>query len=406
MMMSKKVVILGGGAAGTIAALNFAEAKKKYSLDLDITVVNNDEWTYMPPLWLDVALDSLPIEKTRAPLRNLEKYGINVVIKEATKIEPSERRVVLKDGGALNYDFLFITLGLRNGWEGIPGYDKAGYHNYEPQAAVQLNKMLQSFKGGKIVVAVPEVPFRCGIYPMEFSTVLGYMLKTKGIKFKIVILSPKIPEVGDISWALGKDIGRLWHKYFEKYNIEIKTHDGIEKIDDAGKSVSLRAEEETHDRRAVITKHFEETYDLLVKVPMPRPPKPLEDPQFIYEQDKRFVKVKASNFRHPEYDDIFLTGEHSMPPAGLGTAGVFVDTATLKAVSILLHELYGVGEPAEIHPVACVAYSGDKGFLGVCEVEFDGQQYNWSRCYNVAESYAMKIVKRAFYQGWLDRLRF
>jgi len=403
--MGKRIVVLGGGAAGVIAAFNLAEAKRKYSLDFDVTVVDRDEWTYMPPLWLDVALDGLPLEKTRAPLRNFEKYGVNVVIKEATKIDPKERKVLLSDGSSLNYDYLFVTLGLRNGWDGIPGYDKAGYHNYEPEAAVQLNKALNSFKGGKVVVAVPEVPFRCGIYPMEFSTVLGHFFRTRGIKAKIVILSPRMPDVGDISWALGKDIGRLWHKYFDKYGIEIKTHDGIEKVDDSGKTVSMKLEEETHDKRAVITKHFEETYDLLVKVPMPRPPKVLEDPEFIFEQDRRFVKARAKDFRHPQYDDIFLTGEHSMPPTGLSTAGVFVDTATYKAVSILLNELYGVGEPAEAHPVACVAYSGDKGFLGVCEVEFDGQQYSWNKCYNVAESYAMRLVKRGFYQGWLDKLR-
>ncbi|MGB9784266.1 MAG: FAD-dependent oxidoreductase [Fervidicoccaceae archaeon] len=403
--MGKKIVILGGGAAGTIAAINFAEAKRKHGLDMDITVVNKDEWTYMPPLWADVALDGLPIEKTRAPIRNLEKYGANVIVKEAKKIEPAERKILLSDGESISYDYLFVTLGLRNGWEGIPGYDKAGYHNYDPQAAVELNKTLRNFKGGKIVIAVPEVPFRCGIYPMEFATALGHILHTKGIKSKIVILSPKMPDVGDISWALGKDLGKLWHKYFEKYNIEIKRHDGIEKIDDSSRTVSMKEEEETHDRKAVITKHFEETYDLLIKVPMPRPPDPLNDPQFLYEQDKRFVKARPSDFRHPEYDDIFLTGEHSMPPTGLGTAGVFVDTATLKALSILLHELYGVGEPTEVHSVACVAYSGDKGFLGVCEVEFNGQEYTWRNCYNVAENFVMKIIKRAFYQGWLDKLR-
>ncbi|MEB3806074.1 MAG: FAD-dependent oxidoreductase [Desulfurococcales archaeon] len=389
--MGKDILILGGGTGGIVAALAFAEAKKKHGLDINVTLVNKDEWHYMPPLWMDVALEGLPLDKTRAPIKGLEKYGVNVVIKEAVKIDPDNRSVEAADGTKLAYDYLFVTLGLRNGWEAIPGYDKAGYHNYEPEAAVEFNKALQQFKGGKIVIVAPELPFRCGIYPVEFATVLGHMLHLKGIKSEIVVLSPRMPDGRDISWGLGPDIARLWHKYFEKYGISVKIHDGIEKVDD--------------ERKVVVTKNYEESYDLLVKVPPPRPPKVLEDPKFLFEQDKRFVKARPLDFRHPEYDDIFLTGEHSMPPTGLGTAGVFVHAATYKAAMILLHEEYGVGEPHDIHPVACVAYSGDKGFMGVCEVDFDGTMYNWRNCYNVMESFAMKLVKRGFYQGWLDKLR-
>jgi len=131
-----------------------------------------------------------------------------------------------------------------------------------------------------------------------------------------------------------------------------------------------------------------------------------EDEKFLFNQDKRFTVARALDFRHPEYDDIFMTGEHSMPPTGLGTAGVFIHEASHKAATILINELGGAGEIQEIHPVACVAYAADKGWLGVCEVTFDGQQYDWRKCYNVVESFLMKLVKRGFYQGWLDRLRF
>lgn len=388
--MAKRIVFLGGGTGGIVGSLALAEAKKKHNLDLEVTVINKDEWHYMPPLWMDVALEGLPIEKTRAPIKNLEKYGVNVVIGEATKINPGERNVEIADGRKVEYDYLFVTLGLRNGWEAYPGLAEAGYHNYDPEAAQVFNKALNTFKGGKVVVLVPEVPFRCGIYPMEFSTVLGYKLKVKGINAKITILSPSMNGM-DISWGLGPDIKRLWNKYFNRFGVEIKTHEGIERVDP--------------EKKVVVTKNYEEPYDLLVKVPPPRPPKVLEDPMFLFEHDKRFVKARPRDFRHPEYDDIFLTGEHSMPPTGLGTAGVFIHAATSKAVNLLLDELYGVGEVHEHTPVACVAYSGDKGFMGVCEVTFDGEKYNWQKCYNVMESFAMKLVKRAFYQGWLDRLR-
>ncbi len=389
--MGDSILILGGGPGGVIGAISLARAREKLGLDFDVTLVSKDEWHYMPPLWMDVALEGLPIEETRAPIRGLERYGVKVTIGEAVDIDPGERRVQLADGNKLSYDFLLVTLGLRNGWEAYPGLAEEGYHNYSPEGAVELNKSLALFKGEKIIIVVPEVPFRCGIYPMEFASVLGYRLKVKGVKANITILSPRMPGGLDLTGGLGPDIKRLWDKYLSRFGIEMKLHDGIERIDG--------------EKRVVVTKNYEEHYDFLVKVPPPRPPKVLETPFFLDSSDPRFVKAKPRDFRHPEYDDIVLTGEHSMPPVGLGTAGVFVHAATSKAVQLLLDDAYGVGEVHEHPPVACVAYCGDKGFMGVCEVEFDGNKYSWSNCYNVAESTLIKFVKRSFYQAWLDRLR-
>ncbi len=390
--MSKNIVILGGGTGGVVAALSLAEAKEKYGLDYNITVINKDKWHYMPPLWMDVALDGISLDETRAPIRGLEKYGVNVLVAEATKIDLANRNVHLATGDSISYDYLFVTLGLRNGWEAIPGYAEEGYHNYDPEGAVKFYEALSKFKGGKVVIAVPELPYRCGIYPIEFATVLAHRLHVKGIKAEITILSPRLPNSNmDVTMALGPDIYRLWKKYMDLYGIKVKIHDGFNKIDT--------------DRKLVITKNFEEPYDLLVKVPPPRPPKVLEDPQFQKDPSGRFIVARSRDFRHPQYDDVFLTGEHSMPPVGLGTAGVFIHAASHKASQILLSDEYGVGTVQEIPPVACVAYVADKGFMGVCEVTYDGNMYSWRNCYNVMESYIMKMVKHAFYQGWLDRLR-
>lgn len=389
--MGEDILILGGGPAGVIAALSLAEAKKKHGLNYNVTLVSRDEWHYMPPLWIDVALEGLPVDATRAPIRGLEKYGVKVLVEEAAKIEPEERKVTLKGGDTLSYSHLIVALGLRNGWEAYPGLAEAGSHNYSPQGAVEMNGALKGFRGGRMVILVPELPFRCGIYPMEVATLLGYRFHVKGVKAEITLLSPKMPGGLDITWGLGPDIKRLWDKYFNRYGVKVKTHDGLEKVDP--------------EKKVVVTKEYEEPYDFLIKVPPPRPPKVLENPAFLWERDKRFVKARPRDFKHPEYDDIILTGEHSMPPTGLSTAGVFVHAATSKAVQLLLDELYGVGEVHEHPPVACVAYSGDKGFMGVCEVAFDGNTYSWSNCYNVAESSLIKFVKRAFYQAWLDRLR-
>ena len=392
-MVPKKILILGGGTGGVVSALFLSEQIKRFGLDAEVTLVNKDEWHYMPPLWMDVALEGIPLDETRAPIRGLEKYGVNVVVAEATGINPRERTVTLASGEELNYDYLVVALGSRNGWEAYPGLAEAGYHNYDPEAAKELNKALRAFNGGKIVILAPEAPYRCGIYPMEFATVLASQLEAKGVRAEITVMVPQMQGGANPVTALGDDIRRLWEKYFNRYNIKFIAHDGIERINP--------------EKKVVVTKSTEVPYDLLIKVPPMRLPKVLETPDFIFEPDKRFTKVRAIDFRHPEYDDIFLIGEHAMPPIGLGTAGVFVHNAAYKASAVILEELGGVYGVPEYPPVLCVAYIGDGGFMGQCEVTFDTSQgrYQWNKCYVALEAGFVKLIKRSFYQGWLDRLR-
>jgi len=391
--LAKNILILGGGTGGVVAALFLSEQIKRFGLDANVTLVNKTEWHYMPPLWMDVALEGIPLEETRAPIRGLEKYGVKVVVDEATGINVAERRVDLASGKSLSYDYLIVALGSRNGWEAYPGLAEEGYHNYDPESAVRMNAALKKFRGGRIVILTPEIPFRCGIYPIEFATVLAAYFESRKIPGDITVVLPKMNGGITPIEALGPDIERLWRKYIEKYNIKVIAHDGLERVDPASKKVVL--------------KNAEVPYDFLIKVPPMRLPKVLDIPEFIDESDPRFTKVKAPDFRHPVYDEVFLIGEHAMPPAGLGTAGVFIHSAAYRVGALLLEELGGKYATPEIPPVLCVAYVADKGFMGMCNIWYDSSQgrYAWGKCYNVLEAGFVKLIKRSFYQGWLDRLR-
>jgi sulfide:quinone oxidoreductase len=390
--LSKRVVIIGGGSGGVTAALLLNDARREFGVDLDITVVNRDEWHYMPPLWADVALNGLPLERTRAPLRNLErKYGVRTVIGEVTDIDLDNREVHLSNGAKLGYDYLFIALGLRNEWSEIPGYGEVGYHNYSPEAALELNRALQEFRGGRVVIVAPEIPFRCCIYPIEAATILGYRFSSLGLDYEVTLLSPMTPKGVDLTRAFGKDVYRVFAKYFEKYKVKVKAHGGIEAVDT--------------ERKVVVTKDFEEPFDLLIKVPLPRPPRVLEDEdKFPRDKSRRFILARPRDFTHPKYDDVYLIGEHSMPPTGLSTAGAFVHAAAQRAVKMLLYREFGVGFIRDIAPVTCIEYMGDKGIIITCEITFNGEKYE-RFCYTNMESFIAKMLKDAFYQGWLDRLR-
>ncbi|MEB3755578.1 MAG: FAD-dependent oxidoreductase [Desulfurococcales archaeon] len=389
--MTKKILVLGGGTAGVVSSMYLSDKIAQHNIDAEVTLVNKDEWHYMPPLWMDVAIEGMPVEETRAPIKGLEAYGVNVIISKVENIDPANREVQLDNGEKLTYDYLIIGLGARNGWEAYEGLEEEGYHNYDPEGAVELYRQLLNFKGGKLVLAVPEVPYRCGIYPMEFVTYIGYNFKTRGINAEIVLSVPRMPDGSTPIQALGPDIAKLWMKYINKYGIKVKPHNGFVKVDKTNKKI--------------ITKDYEETYDLLVKVPPLRLPRVLDKPEFVSNVDKRFTRVRPLDFRHPEYDEIFLPSSHGMGPAGLADTGVHVHSAAVRSSSFLFYDLAGINEIQDYPPVTCAAYVGDKGFIGTCETEFNGEVYTWQNCYNVMESALARKIKKAFYQGWLDRLR-
>ena len=393
-MTAKKVLVLGGGVAGFVASTYLKERGEEFGVDFDVTLVTASEWFYMPPLWMDIALEGLPVERTRAPIRGLEKYGVRVVVDPAVSIDPANRLVFTERGNKFEYDYLVVGLGVRNGWEAYPGLAENGYHNYDPESAQRLHEALKAFKRGKITILAPEMPFRCGIYPVEMATVLAYrysVIPDADVEVNLVI--PKSPQGMTPINGLGPDIEKLWMKYINRYGVKVHVHSGLERVDG--------------NRKVVVTKEGEIPYDLLIKVPPPRLPAVLDNDEFRFDRDPRFAVARAPDLRHPKYDDIYLPGEHSLAPVGLGLAGVFVHNAAVVTAQAILADAAGVGFRVKYPSVTCVAYVADAGWIGMCEVDYDSAQgmYRWNKCYAGFESPLLKMVKRGFYYSWLSRMR-
>jgi len=393
--LAKKVLVIGGGVGGVASSLMMAEEIRANKLDAEVTLISKSPYHYMPPLWLDVAIDGISVEKTRAPLKAIEKYGVKTVIDEVTSVNLAERSVTTATGRTYTYDYLVVALGTVNGWNVYPGLAEAGYHNYDPESAQVFNRAIKTFKGGRIVVLVPELPHRCGVYPLEITTLLANYYKVKNVKVDIKYVAP-ISLLGyhplDI---LGPDIGRMARRILEEYGVEVIVHKGLERVDP--------------EKRLVVTKNAELEYDMLVKVPPPRLPPLLNNPDFRHEKDERFTKVRTPHFQHPDYDEVYLTGEHSMKPAGLGLAGIFVHFASLRATSMILEEIGSVYSLYDYPPAHCVAYVGNGGFVGSCEVHYDAGEgrYKWNdRCYVTIRGPIVKLLKRTFYMSWLGRFKF
>jgi len=379
-----RVLILGGGTAGLVAGRYLTAEAKRIGIDVDVTMVTASERHYMPPLFMEVALGSAAPHETWAPIKNAEKvYGFKVDIDRVTEIDLANRRVETESGKVYEYDYLVLGLGVEYVWDKYRGLNEYGYHNFTLEGALELHKALSQFKEGKIVIYTPEGPHRCGIYPYEMSLNLRMYFEHRGIEnVEITVIHPdKRPGIG-----LGPDLVKFFEGEMEKANVKFLHNEGHVEITPS----------------KVITKNAEVDYDLLIKVPPIKIPKIMEF--MADEKDPRWAKVVGPDFRYPDYDEVYIVSEASMPPLGLLTAGVPLHNASIVASTSILHRIHGGYPVAEYAPTMCVGHGYNTGFSGNCEYEWKGSKYK-RQCYLLFKSPLVRLMKDSFYRGWLDSLR-
>ena len=165
----KRVVVLGGGVGGTIVANIVARRAK----DADVTVVDKTGRHVYQPGYLYVAFGRQQPEKFARPESRLLRKRVRLIIDEAVRVDDAAKVVHLKSGTILPYDYLVIATGARIAPEEIPGHE-GSHHFYSAEASVKLREALERFQGGRVVVAIGGVPYKCPPAPAEAACQLDY----------------------------------------------------------------------------------------------------------------------------------------------------------------------------------------------------------------------------------------
>ena len=111
-----RVVILGAGFAGIRAAQSLARAP------VDVTVIDRKNHYTFQPLLYQVALAVLSPGDIAQPIRSILRNNRNteVLMDEAVKIDTVQRRLNLKSGAELTYDYLVVATGSTHSYFGKP----------------------------------------------------------------------------------------------------------------------------------------------------------------------------------------------------------------------------------------------------------------------------------------------
>jgi sulfide:quinone oxidoreductase len=150
------------------------------------------------------------------------------------------------------YDHLVLATGSRIVPEAIEHFAGEAHHFYTADAALKLRHALDAFEGGRIVIGIAGMPYKCPPAPLEVAFLVESELRERGLRDKseMHFCSPigrafTIESVSDMATPI------LEHK-----GIELHTFFNVEAIDPARKVVlSLEGEELPYDLLILVPPH-------------------------------------------------------------------------------------------------------------------------------------------------------
>jgi sulfide:quinone oxidoreductase len=250
----ERILILGGGVGGTLTA-NLLVKKLRRQLkagEVAITVVDaTGQHTYQPG-FMYIAMGGERAEKLQRPERGLLDSRVSLVIGEIEKVDEPTQTVHLTDGERLAYDYLVLATGSRIVPEAIEHFDTEAQHFYTAEAALELRRALDAFTGGRIVVAIAGMPYKCPPAPLEVSFLIESELRQRGLRDR-----SEVHFCSPIGRAFTiESVSEMATPIFEAKGIEVHTFFNVEAIDPERKVVqSLEGEELPYDLLILVPPH-------------------------------------------------------------------------------------------------------------------------------------------------------
>lgn len=163
-----RVVVLGGGFAGVNAAVELEKSLPR-GADVEITVVNRDNFLLFTPMLHEVAASDLDLTHIVTPIRRMVRKA-SLFVGEIEEIDLEHRRVVARhaQGGhahALPYDHLVLALGSVTNFFGLPGLEERALTMKSLADAVALRN--------RLIEVLEEADFECAAAERrQFLTIL------------------------------------------------------------------------------------------------------------------------------------------------------------------------------------------------------------------------------------------
>lgn len=323
----KKLVILGAGTAGTMMANKLRSSLGRE--EWNITIVDQFKTHYYQPGFLFIPFGIYNREDVIKPKSDFIPSGVKMIYSEIDKVEAESNKVHLEGGQILNYDYLIIATGTKTFPGETPGLqDKLWYKEifdfYTIDGALALQKFFKGWEGGKLVMAITELPYKCPVAPLEFVFLADAYFTQIGIRQKV-----DITYVTPMPGAFTKPVAtKMLSELLAEKNITVIPDFYIERVDNDSKKLISYDEKEID-------------FDVLTVVPVNMGDEMIE--RSGLGDDMNFVPTDKQTLQAQNHENIFVLGDASnIPTSKAGSVAHF-------AAEILFENLVSSIEGRPMH---------------------------------------------------------
>lgn len=293
-----KVVVIGAGVGGVACAKRLSEHAKDIQVVVIDPAVNHD----FAPSFLWLLNGARNAEQVSRPIDSISNWGVELVSERVVGIDLAARNV-LTSGPTVSYDELVVAPGAEMSFADVPGLENASSF-YAKDSAAGLGATLSNFKGGRVQIVVPSMPYKCPAAPYEAAFLIEAYLRKRGVESQVGVhtVEPQpMPVAGPV-------VGGRVAAMLEKRGIEFRPNRTIGEVDDGAQV--LRFED------------GEERYDLLIAIPLHRAPAFVRDSELA--GPNGWIPVDRHNLRAAEHvhaigdvTSIQLANGKPLPKAGV-----------------------------------------------------------------------------------------
>lgn len=327
-----RVLVLGAGFGGLELTTRLSE---EFGDSVDIVLVDQSDGFVFGFSKLEVMFGRALPDGVRHPYAGMVKPGVRFVQSTVRSINPVEKRVET-DAGTFEADVLVIALGADLHPNATPGLVDGGHEFYTEAGAFALRDVLSGFQGGRVVVGVTSLPFKCPPAPSETALLMHDFLTERGLRDRsrislVMPLGVPIPPSPPASEAL--------LVAFAERGIDWRPDRLVRELDVARKV-------------ALLSDGDEIPYDLFLGVPVHRVPAVVEESGMTVDG---WIPVDPLTLE-TAFPGVYAVGD--VTSVGTPKAGVFAERQAGVVAERISAQLRGIAPSSQ--------YDG----FGMCYLEF------------------------------------
>lgn len=378
-----RIVIVGGGTAGITTAARLLRKGQD-----DIAIVEPSDTHYYQPLWTLVGGGIEPVAKSARPMAKVMPKGATWIRDAVETIEPDDRRVVLRSGDEVSYDYLVVAPGLQIDWDKVEGLtDTLGRNgvssNYRYDLAPKTWEFVRGMTEGTAVFTMPNGAIKCAGAPQKIAYLACDWWRRQGVLDRIhpILVLPGAAMFGVPEWA------RVLAQVAERYGIEVIFEHEMVAVDPDAKEVTIRslAADGGGATRTI-------PYDFLHAVPPQSAPDWIKKTPLAEDTPVGYVEVDKHTHQHVRWPNVFALGDAGNTPNSKTGAAVRKQAPTV--VENLIAAMEGRPLPSSYNGYASCPITTARGKMLLAEFDYDANPTPTIPGNPYKERYDMWLLKR------------